>query len=203
MVTRIKCSSKLVSHSRHGIFCLIPHIDAPPRFAVYVPHQHAYRTSRGCQTSTVYPCYPASLPLSPRLAFLQRIDQDLKRACEAVISTASEPLCAPLRAFTGRPASAAEAAVLDETFRAACTSDLRASLARVRLYVSETRTAAVLVQHAVDRIEDAYGAFRLAARQIGARVTMGENGLMDDEVLKRLLKDVCGEDLEGSPLGKA
>jgi hypothetical protein len=32
---------------------------------------------------------------------------------------------------------------------------------------------------------------------------MGENGLMDDEVLKRLLKDVCGEDLEGSPLGKA
>ncbi|KAI0279908.1 Sec34-like family-domain-containing protein [Russula aff. rugulosa BPL654] len=117
------------------------------------------------------------------------IDQDLKRACEAVISMASEPLCAPLRAFTGRPASAAEAAVLDETFRTACASDLRSSLARVRLYVSEARTAAVLVQHAVDRVEDAYGAFRLAARQVGARVA-GENGLMDDEALKSLLKDV-------------
>ena len=135
----------------------------------------------------------------------QGIDQDLKRACEAVISIASEPLCTPLRAFTGRPASAAEAAVLDETFRAACASDLRASLARVRLYVSDARTAAVLMQHAVDRIEDAYGAFRLAARQVGARVAAGENGLMDDEVLKRLLKDVCGEEVldgAGSPLGQ-
>ena len=95
--------------------------------------------------------------------------------------------------------------MLDETFRAACASDLRASLARVRLYVSDARTAAVLVQHAVDRIEDAYGAFRLAARQVGARVAAGENGLMDDEVLKRLLKDVCGEEVldgAGSPLGQ-
>lgn len=132
------------------------------------------------------------------------IDQDLKRACEAVISMASEPLCAPLRAFTGRPASAAEAAVLDESFRTACASDLRSSLARVRLYVSEARTAAVLVQHAVDRVEDAYGAFRLAARQVGTRVA-GENGLMDDEALKNLLKDVCGEEVNGvgSQPGKA
>jgi hypothetical protein len=137
-------------------------------------------------------------------SFLQGIDQDLKRACEAVISMASEPLCAPLRAFTGRPASAAEAAVLDETFRTACASDLRSNLARVRLYVSEARTAAVLVQHAVDRVEDAYGAFRLAARQVGTRVA-GENGLMDDEVLKSLLKDVCGEEANGvvSRPGKA
>jgi hypothetical protein len=145
------------------------------------------------------------LLFTPRSAFFQGIDQDLKRACEAVISTTSEPLCAPLRAFTGRPASAAEAIVLAETFRAACTSGLRASLAHVRLYVSEARTAAVLVQHAVDRIEDAYGAFRLAARQVGAHVTIGENGLMDDEVLKRLLRDVCGEEEVdvGSPLGKS
>jgi hypothetical protein len=136
--------------------------------------------------------------------FLQGIDQDLKRACEAVISMASEPLCAPLRAFTGRPASAAEAAVLDETFRTACASDLRSSLARVRLYVSEARTAAVLAQHAVDRVEDAYGAFRLAARQVGARVAVG-NGLMDNDALKSLLKDVCGEEANGvgSRPGKA
>ncbi|KAH9993581.1 Sec34-like family-domain-containing protein [Russula vinacea] len=77
---------------------------------------------------------------------------------------------APLRPTSRihRPSRlAAEAAVLDETFRAACASDLRASLARVRLYVSDARTAAVLVQHAVDRIEDAYGAFRLALDRLG------------------------------------
>ncbi len=137
------------------------------------------------------------LSCPPFFSVFQGIDQDLKRACEAVISMASESLCAPLRAFTGRPASAAEAAVLDETFRTACASDLRSSLARLRLYVSEVRTAAVLVQHAVDRVEDAYGAFRLAARQVGARV-VGENGLMDDDMLKRLLKDVCGDDVDGA-----
>jgi hypothetical protein len=135
----------------------------------------------------------------------QGIDQDLKRACEAAISAASEPLCAPLRAFTGRPASAAEAAVLDESFRAACARDLHASVARVRLYVADARTAAVLVQHAVDRVEDAYCAFRLAARQVGARVTASGNGLMDDEALRQLLKDACEEEVDktGSPQGAA
>jgi hypothetical protein len=143
---------------------------------------------------------PLCLPLTPRSAIFQGIDQDPKRAYKAVISTASEPLCATLR-----PASAAETAVLDETFRAACASDLRASLARVRLYVPDACTAVVLVQHAVNRIGDAYGALRLAARQVGARVAAGENGLMDDEVLKRLLKDVCGEEVldgAGSPPGR-
>ena len=143
---------------------------------------------------------PLCLPLTPRSAIFQGIDQDPKRAHKAVISIASEPLGATLR-----PASAAEAAVLDESFRAACASDLRASLARVRLYVPDACTAVVLVQHAVNRIGDAYGALRLAARQVGARVAVGENGLMDDEVLKRLLKDVCGEEVldgAGSPPGR-
>ena len=94
--------------------------------------------------------------------------------------------------------------MLDESFRGACARELRTSVARVRLYVPDALTAAVLVQHAVSRVEDAYIAFRLAARQVGARVAvavgMGENlnGLMDDEVLKRLLKDVCGgEEVDG------
>ncbi|KAF8267658.1 Sec34-like family-domain-containing protein [Lactarius quietus] len=125
------------------------------------------------------------------------IDQDLKRACEAVISTASEPLCAPLRAFTGRPASAAEAAVLDDAFRSACARDLRGCMARIRLYVSDVRTAAVLVQHTRGRVEDAYSAFRLAARQVGARAGTGETGLLDDPSLEKLLEEICGEDLGG------
>ncbi|KAH9168251.1 Sec34-like family-domain-containing protein [Lactarius sanguifluus] len=125
------------------------------------------------------------------------IDQDLKRACETVISTASEPLCAPLRAFTGRPASAAEAAVLDEAFRSACARDLRASLSRIRLYVPDVRTAGVLINHARGRVEDAYSAFRLAARQVGARVGAGQTGLLDNESLEKILQEVCGEDTDG------
>ncbi|KAI9437455.1 Sec34-like family-domain-containing protein [Lactarius indigo] len=126
------------------------------------------------------------------------IDQDLKRACETVISTASEPLCAPLRAFTGRPASAAEAAVLDEAFRSACARDLRASLLRIRLYVPDVRTANVLVNHARGRVEDAYSAFRLAARQVGARAGTGQTGLLDNESLEKILQEVCGEDIDGA-----
>ncbi|KAH9952658.1 hypothetical protein BGW80DRAFT_1567900 [Lactifluus volemus] len=126
------------------------------------------------------------------------IDQDLKHACESVISVASEPLRTPLRTFTGRPTSAAEAAVLDEAFRNACASDLRASIARVFLYVPDVRTAGVLVQHALDRVEDAYSAFSLAARQVGARAGKGQDCLMDDGLLKQLLQDVR-EDGSGSP----
>ena len=43
------------------------------------------------------------------------------------------------------------------------------ALARIRLYVPDCRTASVLVQHARRRVEDVYSAFRLAARQVGAR----------------------------------
>ncbi|KAI0246453.1 hypothetical protein BJV78DRAFT_1157900 [Lactifluus subvellereus] len=91
------------------------------------------------------------------------------------LTDAERPLCAPLRAFTGRPASAAEAAVLDEAFRSACARDLRAGIARVRLYVPDARTAGVLVQHALDHVEDAYSAFSLAARQVGARAGKGQD----------------------------
>ena len=128
----------------------------------------------------------------------QGIDQDLKRTCETIISTASEPLCAPLRAFTGRPASAAEAAVLDEAFRSACARDLRASVSRIRLYVPDVRTASVLVQHARGRVGDAYSAFRLAARQVGARAGTGQIGLLDDPSLEKMLQEVCGEDIDGT-----
>jgi hypothetical protein len=109
-----------------------------------------------------------------------------------VISAASEPLRTPLRAFTGRPTSAAEA------FRNACASDLRASIARVRLYVPDVRTAGVLVQHTLDLVEDAYSAFSLAARQVGARAGKGKDCLMDDGLLNQLLQDIR-EDGGGSP----
>jgi hypothetical protein len=46
------------------------------------------------------------------------------------------------------------------------------------MYVSDARTAAVLVQHAVRRAEGAYSALRLAAKRIGARVVY-ERGRAD------------------------
>ena len=52
--------------------------------------------------------------------------------------------------------------------------DLRASLARIRMYAPDGRTASVLVQHARGRVEDTYSAFRQAARQ-GARAGAGQN----------------------------
>ena len=39
------------------------------------------------------------------------------------------------------------------------------------------RVAVVLAQHAVD-IENAYGAFRLAARRVGTRLAASKNGLV-------------------------
>ena len=152
---------------------------------------------------SVYVFLPTLTQTSHEPPLSQAIDQDLKRACETVISTSSEPLCAPLRAFTGRPASAAEAAVLDEAYRSACARDLRASISRIRLYVPDVRTASVLVQHARGRVEDAYSAFRLAARQVGARVGTDQTGLLDDPSLEKMLQEVCGEDTDGAGMAGA
>jgi hypothetical protein len=64
-----------------------------------------------------------------------------------------------------------------------------------------TATASVLVQHARGRVEDAYAAFRLAARQVGARAGTGtgQSGfLLDDPSLEKMLLEVCGEDTVGT-----
>jgi hypothetical protein len=87
--------------------------------------------------------------------------------------------------------------VLDEAFRNMCGRDLRGNIARIRLYVPDSRTAGVLVQHALDRAEDAYSAFSLAARQVGARTGNGQDYLMDEELLKQLLQEVRGDEAEG------
>ena len=88
--------------------------------------------------------------------------------------------------------------MLDEAFRSACSRALRANISRIRLYVPDVRTASVLVQHARGRVEDAYSAFRLAARQVGARAGTGQSGLLDDPSLEKMLQEVCGDDTEGA-----
>jgi len=62
--------------------------------------------------------------------------------------------------------------------------------------VPGARTAAVLGQHAVGRVEDAYTAFQPGAREVGTRVAVGEDsdgpGLIDNERLKTSLEDTFG-----------
>ena len=113
-------------------------------------------------------CIPFHSPLYPHPTSIVGHRSKLKAHLRyRHLDCISEPLCVPLRAFTGRPASAAEAAVLDDAFRTACVRDLLASY----------RIAAlpVLVQHARECVEDAYSAFRLAARQLGTRAGAGQN----------------------------
>ena len=57
--------------------------------------------------------------------------------------------------------------MLDDAFRTACARDLHASYRMAAL--------PVLVQHARECVEDAYSAFRPAARQLGTRAGAGQN----------------------------
>ena len=75
-----------VWHARHGIFCFVVHIDSSSWLVIYVPCQHAYGTSRGCQMSTEFPFSQFTIMYlhNALFLFLQGIDQDLKCACEAL-----------------------------------------------------------------------------------------------------------------------
>ncbi|KAJ7252598.1 Sec34-like family-domain-containing protein [Mycena rebaudengoi] len=111
------------------------------------------------------------------------IDHDLKRVCEEVISECATPIYMPLRTWidqidahnarrareqdpevaplTAQAAFQQPAAEeLERAFRAACERDLRAHAARLRLYLEDDRTVAVLLQHIQDRIVDGYAVFR-------------------------------------------
>ncbi|KIP09466.1 hypothetical protein PHLGIDRAFT_67633 [Phlebiopsis gigantea 11061_1 CR5-6] len=139
------------------------------------------------------------------------IDHELKRACEDVITACADAVCTPLRVWLERVAQhhalpqgpplmsqpwAADAAVtaLVAGFREACLRDLRAAVTRLRLYLEEDRTVAVLVKHVQERIVDEYAEFR--------RVVWSEyqgpvrSEVHNEEVLRTLLQDACGVEAE-------
>jgi acyl transferase domain-containing protein len=135
-----------------------------------------------------------------------------------MISQCADPIFQPLRAWTDRihdynasrdkpttsgdatspvPLAAQEwsnqssAEVLDNQFRGACESELRANVVRLRLYLEDSRTVGVLVQHVQERIMDEYEVFREVAGGMYARAL--REVLLSHVELRKVLMEVCGE----------
>lgn len=84
-------------------------------------------------------------------------------------------------------------------FLEAVQRDLRANVARVRLYLQDERTARVLLEHVGERVEGAYerwggGVARLA---VGAG-TPGTMEVLSVGRVREMVKDVCAGRGEGS-----
>ncbi|EKM54776.1 uncharacterized protein PHACADRAFT_197206 [Phanerochaete carnosa HHB-10118-sp] len=139
------------------------------------------------------------------------IDHELKRSCEDVITSCADTVCRSLRVWLERvsqhnalpqkqpltaQAWAAEAAVsaLVSGFREACLRDLRAAVARLKLYLEEDRTVAVLMKHVQERIVDEYAEFRrLVWSEYDGPV---RSEVSNEEPLRALLQEACGSDTE-------
>ncbi|KAG2366281.1 Sec34-like family-domain-containing protein [Suillus spraguei] len=107
------------------------------------------------------------------------IDQDLKRACQGVISFCARLPCEPLREWVDRVrafndarapllteqewAKQAVAENLHQIFVEACERDLRSFVTKLRLYLEDDRTVSVLVTHIEEAIIDDYLKFQNVA----------------------------------------
>ena len=143
----------------------------------------------------------------------QGIDHELKRACEDVIASCADTVCKPLRFWLERVAQhnalpqhpplaaqgwASDAAVsaLLTGFREACLRDLRAAVARLKLYLEEERTVAVLVKHVQERVVDEYAEFRRVVWAEYDGPVRGE--VSNEESLRALLQEACDADSDAS-----
>jgi hypothetical protein len=80
---------------------------------------------------------------------------------------------------------------LDRKFRLACEQDLRASVAKLKLYLEDERTISVLVARIQDKIVGDYETFKDVARSVQA-------GSLRDVVLSQTkLKDILNSVCEG------
>lgn len=129
----------------------------------------------------------------------QGIDQEVKKACEDVIFGCANLVCAGTRhwidtapANVNQQTPSANVAGLDEGFKMACHSDLRASVARMRLYLEDDRTVLVLLSHVQEKIVDDYVDFRQA---VGERSKGSEASLMSIQELKDFLKNICEDEV--------
>ncbi|KAG2055343.1 Sec34-domain-containing protein [Suillus hirtellus] len=141
------------------------------------------------------------------------IDQDLKRACQEVISFCARLPCEPLREWVDRVQAFNDARIsfspgsqapllteqewakhaiaenLHQVFIEACERDLRSFVTKLRLYLEDDRTVSVLVTHIEEAIIDAYLKFRNIVWNMYAgamkAVVFSQDGLRD------YLKSVC------------
>ncbi|KAG9316781.1 Sec34-like family-domain-containing protein [Chiua virens] len=146
------------------------------------------------------------------------IDQDLKRACQNLISLCAKSPCEPLREWvdrvrafnTSRTAtpsadllvpvpllteqdwacqSAAEA--LHAKFIESCERDLRAAVTKLRLYLEDNRTVSVLLTHAREAVVDGYMGYREVVWNMYAGALRGV--IFSEESLKERLNVICDE----------
>ena len=83
-------------------------------------------------------------------------------------------------------------ASLDETFKMGCHRDLRASVARMRLYLEDDRTVLVLLSHVQEKIIDEYVDFKHA---VSERSKGNEASLMSTQELKDFLRSICEDEV--------
>ncbi|KAG2074742.1 Sec34-domain-containing protein [Suillus decipiens] len=143
------------------------------------------------------------------------IDQDLKRACQEVISFCARLPCEPLREWVDRVRAFNDARVafssesgpqapllteqewakqavaenLHQVFVEACERDLRSFVTKLRLYLEDDRTVSVLVTHIEEAIIDDYLKFQNVAWNMyaGAMKTV----VFSQDSLRDYLKSIC------------
>ncbi|KAG1751418.1 Sec34-like family-domain-containing protein [Suillus paluster] len=141
------------------------------------------------------------------------IDQDLKHACQEVISFCARLPCDPLQEWVDRVrafndarvafSSGQQAPLLTEqdwakqavaenlhgSFVEACERDLRSFVTKLRLYLEDDRTVSVLVTHIEEAIIDDYLKFRNVVWNMyaGAMKTV----VFSQESLRDYLKSIC------------
>jgi hypothetical protein len=129
----------------------------------------------------------------------QGIDQEVKKACEDVIFGCANLVCAGVRHWMDTaPANPSQQTPrenigsMDEAFKMGCHRDLRASVARMRLYLEDDRTVLVLLSHVQEKIIDEYVDFKQA---VSERSKGSEASLMSTQELKGFLKNVCEDEV--------
>ena len=130
----------------------------------------------------------------------QGIDQEVKKACEDVIFGCANLVCAGVRQWVdtapanpNQQTSSAAIASMDEAFKMGCHRDLRASVARMKLYLEDDRTVLVLLSHVQEKVIDEYVDFRQA---VSERSKGSEASLMSTQELKDLLKSICQDEVQ-------
>jgi len=100
------------------------------------------------------------------------------------------------RERNNRPPPAVE---VDKSFRLACESDVRAFIARMRLYLEDDKTVGVLVSHVQDRIVEEYDSFKIVVGHVEGH-GHGHGGgsrpaIFEEAELREFLGGLCREAL--------
>jgi conserved oligomeric Golgi complex subunit 3 len=131
-------------------------------------------------------CVPVHMLSLLSYTSLQGIDRDLTDACEDLISRCADAASQPVRTFIDRCAvfrASRESAIsdtsptsfslpkqdfatptnvmqVDKDFRASCNKEMTAWLARLQIYLEDSKTVSILVAPLKAKVVQSYGSFR-------------------------------------------